>query len=136
MKVTGLDNKEYKLKLVNKATEYNDLRKKSENHKIARELLIDVFPYDQLHEEVVIQGCPSLMYLDFFIPQRRIAIEVNGAQHKKYVPYFHGSIENFLKQKKRDLDKKKWCEINNITLVELDDNERDKWREKILDRPA
>ena len=58
--------------------------------------------------------------LDFYNANKKIAVEVQGKQHTKYVPFFHGSNKiNYLNQLKRDRDKLKFCEINNIQLVEI-----------------
>ena len=44
--------------------------------------------------------------LDFYIEDEEIAIEVQGAQHYQYVPFFHGNKDNFDRSKKMDLEKK------------------------------
>ena len=59
----------------------------------------------------------SRLSLDFFIPQRLIAIEVQGEQHKKYSKFFHGSREAFMQQLNRDKTKADWCEKNDIYLI-------------------
>ncbi len=61
------------------------------------------------------------MSLDFFIPDRMIAVECDGAQHLKYSKYFHGSHKNFVAQKTRDNNKRLFCKINNITLYNVID---------------
>ena len=61
-----------------------------------------------------------------------MGIEVHGQQHYKYTPYFHKSKAGFAMAKKRDLDKKDWCRVNLIELVELKwDDSPEYWREKI-----
>ena len=51
-------------------------------------------------------------------------MEVQGKQHTKYVPFFHGKNKiNYINQLKRDQDKLKFCEINDIQLVEIYDGE-------------
>ena len=93
-----------------------------------------------IYEEVKLPGSvkpakKSVLYLDFFIPNAIMAVEVHGEQHFKYVPYFHKSKAGFAQAKKRDLDKKEWCRINEITLVELRwDEDPEYWREKIESR--
>jgi len=57
---------------------------------------------------------------DFYNANKKIMIEVQGQQHTKYVPYFHGkSKSGYLDQLRRDNDKIKFCEINNLKLVEI-----------------
>ncbi len=75
--------------------------------------LKELYPRDVILEEVYL---PDGFYLDFFIPSRRIAIEVQGRQHDEFVPHFHGSKADFFKSKVRDNNKAKWCQINEIEL--------------------
>ena len=64
------------------------------------------------------------MTLDFYNATLNIAIEVQGRQHTEYVEFFHGKSKmNYLKQLKRDQDKHNFCEINNIMLIEIHDEE-------------
>ena len=57
--------------------------------------------------------------------------EVHGAQHTKYVPFFHGRRSNFVKQLSRDQQKIDFCELNSIILVEIFDG--DKLTKKIFE---
>jgi very-short-patch-repair endonuclease len=61
------------------------------------------------------------MTFDFFNANKKIAIEVQGRQHTKFVPFFHSSRAKFLQQLKRDTKKFEFCEINNIKLIEIYD---------------
>ena len=54
--------------------------------------------------------------LDFYIPDKKIAIECQGIQHFIPVEYF-GGIDSFEKQKKRDEIKKQLCENHNIKIL-------------------
>lgn len=73
-------------------------------------------------EEFPVAG--TKLSLDFYNANKKIAIEVQGRQHTQYVPFFHGKNKiNYLNQLKRDSDKLKFCEINDITLVEIYDND-------------
>ena len=57
---------------------------------------------------------------DFYNANKKIAIEVQGSQHLKYTPHFHGkSKSNFLGQIRRDNEKQKFCSLNSINLVEV-----------------
>lgn len=59
-------------------------------------------------------------YIDFFLPELNIAIEYNGIQHYKYVPYLHkGDILNFNRQQNRDDYIRNYCKNNNIRLIEI-----------------
>lgn len=57
--------------------------------------------------------------LDCFNSELRLAIEYNGVQHYKYVPYFHKNYEAFKNQKYRDYMKNQMCKENGITLIEV-----------------
>ena len=60
------------------------------------------------------------MTFDFYNPNKNVIVEVQGNQHLKHTPFFHGkSKSNFLSQIKRDNDKQKFCELNDIKLVEI-----------------
>lgn len=78
-------------------------------------------PYWSKHivfEEFPIVG--TKMSLDFYNSNKKVAIEVQGGQHTRYVPYFHGGHKvNYLAQLQRDNDKLKFCDINDILLIEI-----------------
>lgn len=57
--------------------------------------------------------------LDIYNEELKLAIEFNGQQHYKYVPFFHKNYEHFLNQKYRDEIKKMLCKQNNIHLIEI-----------------
>jgi len=102
-------------------------------HLKTREILLEKYPTLTICEE-----CPitlrrgEIAYIDFYLPLLKIAIEVNGEQHFKYIPHFHGSAQVFLRAKKRDRDKAEWCERNGIKLVNLNYNEDiEEWKTKI-----
>lgn len=57
--------------------------------------------------------------LDIYIPELKIAIEVQGAQHYIYIPYFHNDYNGFLEQQRRDNIKRDICSIENIELIEV-----------------
>lgn len=57
--------------------------------------------------------------LDCYNPVLKLAVEYNGAQHYKFIPYFHKNKEAFLNQKYRDDMKRRICKDNNITLIEV-----------------
>lgn len=57
--------------------------------------------------------------LDCFNRELRLAVEYNGIQHYKFVPYFHKNYEAFKNQKYRDYMKHQMCKENGITLIEV-----------------
>lgn len=81
------------------------------------EFLLEKFPLYTILEEWPIPS--SRLQIDFFIPQMLMAVEVDGEQHSKFSKFYHGTIDNFKKQKERDNRKKAWCEMNDITLINI-----------------
>ncbi len=61
------------------------------------------------------------MTFDFYNANKKIAIEVQGKQHTKFIPFFHGTRSEFLQQLKRDSKKLEFCEMNGIKLIEIYD---------------
>ena len=57
--------------------------------------------------------------LDCWDEDIRLAVEYNGIQHYKYIPYFHKNYEAFLNQKYRDDMKRRICIDNQIILIEV-----------------
>ena len=80
-------------------------------------------------EEFPVAG--TRLKFDFYNANKKIAVEVHGAQHTKYVPFFHGRRSNFVKQLSRDQQKIDFCELNSIILVEIFDG--DKLTKKIFE---
>jgi hypothetical protein len=71
-----------------------------------------------VYEEFPVYG--TRMKVDILNATTKIAVEVNGEQHVKYNPFFHGkSRANFLKSIKRDVDKKRWLDRNGFILIEI-----------------
>tara|TARA_R100000995_G_C3456282_1_gene110755 strand:+ start:38 stop:448 length:411 start_codon:yes stop_codon:yes gene_type:complete len=69
-------------------------------------------------EEFPVAG--TRLSIDIYNANKKIAIEVQGSQHTKYNRFFHGEHKNnYLEQLKRDQIKLKFCEINDIQLVEI-----------------
>ena len=63
--------------------------------------------------------------LDFYNANKKIAIEVQGQQHIKYTPFFHGNYKNnYLAQLDRDKKKLNFCEINDLRLIEIYPNDK------------
>lgn len=109
------------------------LLNKSSLHLQARKLITIAFPTLQILEEVPIPLRRSeTLYLDFYLPLLKTCIEVHGEQHFKFVPFYHSTILNFLKAKKRDQEKIEWCEKNGIKHIALAYNESEsEWKDKL-----
>jgi hypothetical protein len=108
---------------------------KSSHHLRARQLIASIYPTLQILEEVPIPIRKSeTLYLDFYLPLKKLCIEVHGEQHYKFIPFYHNNIMGFLKAQKNDREKKEWCSYNNISVVELPYNESmEQWQDRIKD---
>jgi len=134
MKIIGLDGKEYTW---NPSTKELKDELKSKPHKKVRKLLESIFPYDKILEEVSLPGTKyqhrkSTLRADFFLPARNLIIEIHGEQHFTFNNFFFKNKLAFFKAQARDRDKREWCRLNNIIIVELKhDEDIDEWRSKI-----
>jgi hypothetical protein len=57
--------------------------------------------------------------LDCYEESLKLAVEYNGQQHYKYIPYFHKNKEAFYNQKYRDELKTRMCRENRVNLIEV-----------------
>lgn len=71
-------------------------------------------------EEFPVVG--TRMSLDFYLPNHNLAFEFQGRQHTEYVHHYHKDQKTFERQKIRDQNKRQWCVLNDIDLVEVFDN--------------
>lgn len=134
MRVMGLDGRQHQWNLTGHSPMVNDARPRSSFHKRAREVLKNLFPFDRILEELHLPGSNNL-YADFFLPSKNLLVEVQGQQHDKFTPRFHGTERGFLEAKKRDSKKQQWAELNNFTLIEFPHDESDaEWTARINNR--
>jgi len=133
MKIIGLDEQEYTWKYHLHQTPRENC---SAPHERARKLLKELFPFSSICEEVPLIGVgKEKLFIDFFIPQKRLVVEVQGQQHYHFNHFFFSSKQAFGKALNRDRTKVEWCKINNFDFVELPDNEKDKeWEMRIKNR--
>ena len=75
--------------------------------------------YGQIcYEEFPVYG--SRMKVDLINMTKRIAVEVQGAQHDQFNKFFHGnSRAKYLRSITRDYQKRQWLEKNNFTVLEI-----------------
>lgn len=74
------------------------------------------------HQHIIIHD--STIIPDFILLDLNTWIEYNGKQHYEFVKYFHSSNKlcsgrSFLDQLNRDIEVRKYCKENNITLIEI-----------------
>lgn len=127
--VKSLDDKISKFEYYKSSTRNNA----SDLHLQCRQLLLKLYPLEKVFEEVPIEiRKREVLYLDFFLPLKMLAIEVQGQQHYEFSLHFHGTRWNYLESKRRDREKREWADLNNIKLVELPYNEStEQWIERI-----
>ena len=134
MKIQGLDGKTYSWIPSNNIVE---TEKRSGLHNKARQLLKEKYPNDRILEELVLPGTKtenrkSTLKADFFVPTRSLIVEVHGSQHTEFNNFFFKNKMEFYKAQARDKDKKRWCEMNEFSFIELFHNESiEEWRSKI-----
>lgn len=54
---------------------------------------------------------------DIEIVDKKLLIEIQGNQHLEYIEYFHGTIENFYYQQRKDSYKKRFAEHKGYKLI-------------------
>lgn len=64
-------------------------------------------------------GSDQNLELDCFNAVLNLAVEYNGIQHYKYIPYFHKNKEAFQNQKYRDIIKVRMCKDYGVNLIEV-----------------
>ena len=83
----------------------------------AKQFLKNYWEKHIVFEEFPVAG--TRLKFDFYNANKRVAVEIQGAQHTKYVPFFHGRKSNFIRQIRRDQQKIDFCKLNNIKLIEV-----------------
>jgi len=132
MLVKDLDGANYNWLLTGNMAK-GKITNKSSYHLRARTMIASAYPTLQILEEVPVQIRKNeTLYLDFYLPLKKICFEVHGEQHYKFVPFYHSNILGFLKSQKRDREKQEWCEINNIQYIVLPYNKENEWENNIV----
>ena len=136
MKVIDLDGNRINWKMEGVIGANAIMRSRSKLHIRCRDILYEMFPTMQIAEEVLVNVRPSSrQFFDFYINKIKLVVEVNGQQHYKFNSLFHSTPRDFLHQRKLDNEKREWCSINNISIVELPYNEQDElWIQRIKNR--
>jgi hypothetical protein len=66
-----------------------------------------------------VTGGDNNLELDCYNDELKLAVEYNGIQHYKQIPYFHKTRDAFNNQKYRDYIKRDLCKKNGIILIEV-----------------
>lgn len=89
-----------------------------------KQFLRPYWQYQSVYEEFPVYG--TRMSVDLLNLTRKIAIEVNGPQHRKFNEFFHNNSKAvYLDSIKRDWKKTEWLEKNGFRLIEIEDKEVD-----------
>ena len=107
-------------------------KSRSKFQRTVKTFLYPYWRYDAVFEEFRVLG--TQLTLDFYNHTRKIAIEVQGAQHLEFVKHFHKTRANFLRQIRRDDKKMDFCKINNIDFLQIypDDKLSQEYFENLL----
>jgi len=109
-------------KNVNKYLIKWDKKSRSNPQYVAKQFLKRYWSGHIVYEEFPVYG--TRMHVDILNATLKVAIEINGAQHNSFVPFFHNNSRlNYLKSIKRDYKKYEWLVSNDFQVVEILDSE-------------
>lgn len=90
---------------------------------IVGDLLDKAFPQFTIRENYrpywLASSNNTILELDFYIEELKVAFEIQGDQHFKFIPFFHGTQEKFEKSKQYDAEKSELCAGSNVRLIEI-----------------
>jgi very-short-patch-repair endonuclease len=81
-------------------------------------------PHKRVFTEHYVKYRGQRLFFDFFIKELGVFIEVQGRQHKEFVHHFHGSMEGYKAQKRRDNLKIEYVQEHGQCLVRIYDTEK------------
>jgi len=119
LKFKGLDGRIYSKNINLDKHGLKEQSKSDAQHSVGK-ILSEMFPLCGILEEFPCFGTSGL-HLDFFIPSLKIAFEYNGPQHEHFIQHFHKTKERFVRGKLNDDRKHRWCLLNGIKLIIIDD---------------
>lgn len=96
---------------------------KSKLERYVGELLYKTFPQYKIKEnhrpEWLLSEDFNRLELDYYIEELKIAFEIQGEQHYRFIPFFHREYADFEKRKRADADKKAICAKRGVRLYEI-----------------
>lgn len=98
--------------------------RESQGERRARAFLEGYFnrPFNKVRPDFLnnaVTGGKYNLELDCYNDDLKLAVEYNGEQHYKHVPYFHPSKEAFYNQRYRDELKRIYCHGAGVALIEI-----------------
>lgn len=132
MNFVDLDNNPIEVNITNKLL-HRHKTKFSKLHIKGRKLLQSVYPLHSIYEDVPIYVYDNkLLYLDLFIPELNLTVEVNGEQHYNFNCFFYKNKLDFAVAINNDRLKRQWCKLNKLKLIEFPyDESEEKWKERL-----
>jgi len=99
-------------------------KNKSKGEEECRRVLQSIFrvPFTSQRPDFLrnpVTGGNFNLELDCYNYELGLAVEYNGQQHYKYIPYFHRNKDHFMTQKYRDDMKRRICKEQGIVLIEV-----------------
>lgn len=86
-------------------------------------LIRQQFPAHKIQENIrpkwLRSSTNQRLELDYFLPELKLAFEIQGGQHYQYVPHFHPNPGDFERQLERDREKRSICREKGIVLIEI-----------------
>jgi hypothetical protein len=103
---------------INKYTIDWDGKSRSKFQFAVKQFLKQYWKTHRVFEEFPVTG--SRMTVDIFNLNKRLAIEVDGAQHDQFNAFMHNNDRFvYAGQISRDMDKEEWCALNKINLIRI-----------------
>lgn len=88
-----------------------------------KEILKSDYQLEKEFNDLKNQQTNRKLRIDCYFEKYNLAIEYNGIQHFKYIPYFHKGKNTLEYQRYKDKIKEEFCKNNNITLIKLKYND-------------
>ncbi len=94
---------------------------KNKHEKECRRILQKIFnkSFHSVRPDFLEYKSGSNLELDMYNEQLNLACEYQGAQHAKYIPFFHKSYQDYVKLVERDNWKQQKCKELNIKLLRI-----------------
>lgn len=76
-----------------------------------------IFPEALIKTEEFVKYNNQRLFLDIFLPQFGLVVEVHGRQHDEFIRHFHGDAAGFKSYRRRDSLKEEWVAEKGYTLI-------------------
>jgi hypothetical protein len=98
------------------------------------ETIRELFPHNIVLAEWYINYKGQRLFFDVFLKDLGVLVEIQGRQHFEFVSHFHGSMEGFINQKKRDNLKLEYIEEHEKLCLARFNYDEDITKELIMKR--